>query len=226
MGIQSWAEVTQNSLLTVWVGVLNFLPSLIGAIIVLIVGLIVASILRWLVEQVINGIKLDSLLRRIGLDGYLSRGGFRLNSAKFFGLLVYWFFVVVFVRSAAEILRLFGVSLFLQDVIAYIPNIALAVIIMLVAVVVGSFVRSLVRASVMGAKLHASKFLGTLSWWAIVIFGLLTALIQLGIATAIINTVITGLIAMIALAGGIAFGMGGKEYAAHLLEKFRESTEG
>ena len=76
-----------------------------------------------------------------------------------------------------------------------------------------------------GARLHAAHFLGALTWWAVIVFGLLTAFVQLGIATPINNTVITGLIAMVALAGGIAFGLGGKDYAAHLLGRLREQTE-
>jgi hypothetical protein len=77
----------------------------------------------------------------------------------------------------------------------------------------------------MGAKLHAASFLGTITWYAVIIFGLVTTLAQLGLNVAILNTLITGIIAMLALAGGLAFGLGGKEYAAHLIEKFREQVE-
>lgn len=225
MWVQSLAEVTRNSLLNLWIGILNFLPLLIGALIVFIIGLIVASAFRWLVERIIAGIKLDTILKRVGLEGFLDRAGYRMNSAKFFGFLVYWFFIIVFVMAVSDILQLLGFSYFLRGVIAYIPNIIVAILIMLTAVIIGNLSRSLVRGSILGAKLHASKFLGSLTWWAIIIFGLLSALVQLGIATSIINTLITGLIAMVALAGGIAFGLGGKEYAIHLLEKLQEETE-
>ncbi len=133
--------------------------------------------------------------------------------------------MIVFILAATDILGLFGVSLFLRDILAYIPSIIIAVLIMLASVVLANFSKSVVRASVMSAKLHASKFLGTLVWWTIVVFGFLAALIQLGIAVTILNTLITGLIAMLALAGGIAFGLGGKDYAAYLLEKLRRETE-
>lgn len=225
MVVQSWAAATNDSLLNIWRGVIDFLPSLVGALIVLIVGLIVAAILHWLVERVVNAIRLNTLLRKIGLEVYFERAGFHIDSGRFFGLLVYWFIVIVFVSAASDILHLWGLSFFLRNVTSYIPNIIAAVLIMLAAVVVGNFLRSLVRASVLSAKLHASKFLGTLTWWTVVVFGFLAALIQLGIATTIINTVITGFIAMLALAGGIAFGLGGKDYASHLLERFREATE-
>jgi hypothetical protein len=225
MNIQSWTEVTINSLQGLWGQVLSFLPSLIGALIVIILGLIISSGLRALIERIIGALKIDSLLKKIGLSPFFERAGLTINSGKFFGLLVYWFLVIVFVLAATDILGLFGVSMFLRDVLSYIPNIIVAVLIMLASVILANFLKSLVKASVSSAKLRGSKFLGALSWWTIVIFGFLTALIQLGIATTILNTLITGLIAMLALAGGLAFGLGGKDYAAYLLEKLRRETE-
>lgn len=225
MMIQSWTEAMVNSLQNILAGTLSFLPSLIGALIIIIVGLIVASGLRALIERIVVALKIDSILKSIGLSPFFERANIQINAGKFLGLLIYWFLVIVFVLAATDILGLFGVSLFLRDILTYIPNIIVAVLIMLVAVILANFLRSLVRASVTSAQLHASKFLGTLAWWTTIIFGLLTALIQLGIATTIINTLITGLIAMIAIAGGIAFGLGGKDYAAHLLEKLRQETE-
>jgi hypothetical protein len=222
---QSWTEILLSSLQGVWAGVIGFLPSLIGALILIIVGLIVASGLRAIVERIINAIKIDTLLKRMGLGPFFERAGLQINSGKFFGLLVYWFLVIVFFLAVTDILGLYGVSLFLRDIISYIPNIIVAVLIMLAAVVQANFLKSLVRASISSAKLHNPKFLGTLTWWVIVIFGFLAALMQVGIAITILNTLITGLIAMLALAGGIAFGLGGKDYAAHLIEKFRQQTE-
>jgi len=225
MVAQNWTEILISSLQGVWIGIINFLPSLIGSLILIIVGLIVASGLKALIEKVINTLKIDSLLRKMGLGPFFERAGLQINSGKFVGLLVYWFFVVVFVLAVTDILGLYGVSLFLRDVISYIPNIIVAVLIMLTAVIVANFFKSLIRASVSSAKLHNPKFLASLAWWVVVVFGFLAALIQIGIAAAILNTLITGLIAMLAIAGGIAFGLGGKDYATHLLERFRQQTE-
>jgi len=199
MTAQNWTEVTVNSLQGLWMSVINFLPSLIGALVVLIVGLIVAAVIRAIVQKIIDSIKVDALLKKIGLGPHFERGGLQINSGKFVGLLVYWFLIIVFVLAAADILQLWGLSAFLQSVVAYLPNIIVAVLIMLAAVVLANFLRSLVRASVASARLHGSKFLGSLTWWVVIVFGLLAALIQLGIATVIINTLVTGLIAMLAL---------------------------
>jgi hypothetical protein len=225
MTAQNWTEVTVNSLQGLWMSVINFLPSLIGALVVLIVGLVVAAVIKAIVQKVIDSIKVDALLKKVGLGPHFERGGLQINSGKFVGLLVYWFLIIVFVLAATDILQLWGLSAFLQSVVAYLPNIIVAVLIMLAAVVLANFLRSVVRASIASARLHGSKFLGSLTWWVVIVFGFLAALIQLGIATVIINTLVTGLIAMLALAGGIAFGLGGKDYASHLLNKFRSEVE-
>lgn len=225
MIIANLTDATISSLFNVWAGVINFIPSLIGAIIILIIGLIIASAFKSIVERILETAKLDNLLRKFEMEKYAQRAGVSLNSGKFFGELVYWFFVIVFILVAADILKLEGFSQFLRQVVMYVPNIIVAALIMLAAIVVANFLRSLVRASVAGARLHASKFLGTITWWVTMIFGILAALIQLGIAPALLNTIITGLVAMFAIAGGIAFGLGGKDYATYLVNKLKERTE-
>jgi Conserved TM helix len=225
MFVQNWTDVIASSLQGLWVGIIGFLPSFIGALVVFIIGLIVAAGLSTLVEKIFQAIKLDVFLSRLGLEPYFERAGMRLRGSRFLGQLVNWFLIIVFLLAASDILGLTGLSGFLRDLLFYIPNIVVAVLIMLAAVVLGNFLKRVVIASVLSAKLHAAHFLGTLTWWASVIFGLFAALIQLQIAVSIINTLITGVIAMFALAGGLAFGLGGRDYAAHLLKKLQDHTE-
>lgn len=224
MVIQSWTDVVVTSLQNLWVGFVSFIPGLIGAIIVLVLGLIVAAGLGTLVEKIFESVRLDSFLARLSLVPYFDRAGLRLRGAHFLGRLVYWFIVVAFLLAASDILGLFALSSFLREVLAYLPNVVAAVLILLAAVVVANFLKKVVSASVLSARLHAAHFLGTLTWWAIVVFGLLTALVQLKIAESIIQSIITGFIAMLALAGGLAFGLGGREYAADLIKQLREHT--
>lgn len=225
MAVQRWSDVIVGSLQNLWMGFAGFLPNLLGALIILVVGIIVAAGLGALVEKIFSALRLDSFLSRLGLNPHFERAGIRLNASRFLGRLVYWFLVIAFLLAAADILGLESLSDFLREVLFYLPNVVVAVLIMLAAVVVGNFLRRTVRASVMGARLGAANFLGSLTYWAVVIFGFLAALTQLGVVPSIINALITGFIAMIALAGGLAFGLGGKEYASHLLSKLRESTE-
>ena len=225
MVVQNWADVIAGSLQTLWFGIVAFLPSLLGALIVFVIGLIVASGLGALVEKIFDAIKLDSLLSKLGLSPYFERAGLRLRGARFLGQLVNWFLVVAFLLAASDILHLTALSSFLRDVLNYIPNIVGAVLIMLAAVVVANFLKRIVTASVMGAKLNAAHFLGTLTWWALVVFGLLASLVQLNVAPSIINSLVTGFIAMLALAGGLAFGLGGRDYAQYMIGKLRDHTE-
>jgi hypothetical protein len=134
--------------------------------------------------------------------------------------------LLAFLLAASDILGFFALSSFLRDVLIYLPNLVIAVLIMLAALVVANLTQHVVRASVLTARLHAVKFLGSAAWWVVMVFGGLASLVQLGIAVSIINTVITGLIAMMALAGGLAFGLGGKDYAAHLMQKLQDELEG
>lgn len=225
MVVQSWTDVVVASLQNVWLQFAGFLPNLIGALIVLIIGLIVAAGLGALVEKIFEALRLDTFLEKIGLKPYFDRAGLKLRGSYFLGRLVYWFIVIAFLLAACSSLGLYALSSFLGSVLNYIPNVIAAVLIMLAAVVLANFVRRIVTASVLSAKLHAAHFLGTLTWWAIVVFGLLAALTQLQIAVAIIQSIVTGFIAMLALAGGLAFGLGGRDYAGHLIGKLRERTE-
>jgi len=226
MLIQTWTDVLISSLQNLWIQVLSWLPAFLGAFVVFAVGVIVSAGLGSLVEKVIGALRLDSLLRRLGVEEYTKRANMELNSGHFVGQLVYWFMMLAFLLAASDILGFYALSSFLRDVLIYLPNVAIAVLIMLAALVAANLTKHLVRASVMGARLHAAKFLGSAAWWVVMVFGGLASLVQLGIAVSIINTLITGFIAMISLAGGLAFGLGGKDYAAHLMQKLQNEMEG
>lgn len=226
MAIQNWSDLIVGSLQNLWIGFAGFIPNLLGALIVLIVGIVVAAGLGALIEKIFASLKLDSFLARIGLAPHFERAGLALKGSRFLGRLVYWFLVIAFLLAASDILHLEALSGFLQSVLFYIPNIIVAVLITFAAAVLGNFLRRTVTASIMSTRLGSAHFLGTLTYWAVLIFGLLAALSQLGVVPSIINAIITGLIAMFALAGGLAFGLGGRDYAQHLLAKFRQGTEG
>lgn len=225
MTIRDWTEILATSLQELWGGFVAFVPTLVGATVVFLLGLVVASGLGALIERLVETIKLNTLVARAGVEPYFKRAGMKLNVSRFFGRLTYWFILVAFFLATADILQFDALSSFLRSVLLYIPQVVVAALIMLTAVVVGSFVRNVVKASIASAEHHTANFLGALSWWAIVIFGFFAALSQLGIAVSIINTLVTGFVAMFALAGGIAFGLGGKDYATHLLNRFRDQVE-
>lgn len=225
MTLDNIGQVIFDSFQNIWEGFAARIPSIVGALVVFIIGLIVASGIGALVEKLFASIKLDQMLGRVGLTPHLERAGLKLRGAHFLGRLAYWFIIVVFLLAASDILKLATFSEFLNNVLEYIPNVIAAVLILLAAFMIGNFLRRVVTASVMSARLHAGRFLGAITWWSVVVFGLLAALVQLNIAREIIGSIVTGIVAMVALAGGIAFGLGGKDYANHLMSKFRDVIE-
>jgi len=225
MVVRGWIDVLAGSLQDLWATIMSFLPALIGAIIILIIGAIVASILERLVERIVHYLKIDELLKKLGVEGYFQRANIKLNTGYFLGRTVYWFLIIAFVLAASDILRFFTLSAFLRDVLNFIPDIIVAALILLATLVFAHFLKGLIKASAMGAKLHAANAIGTITWWVVFVFGFLTALLQIGVAVSVINTIITGLIAMLALAGGLAFGLGGKETASDFLRKLRDQLK-
>lgn len=217
----NWLDVITSSLQTAWIAVIAFVPNLIGALIVFIVGWIIAVGLGKLVKQLVDALKVDQLLAKMGVKEALDRAELRLDSGAFVGALVKWFIIIAFLLAVADILQLPQVTEFLRDVLLYIPNIIIAVLIMLSAVLLANVMQRVVKAAVTGAGLASADFLSALTRWSILIFAFLAALLQLGIAPSLINTVVTGVIAMLALAAGLAFGLGGKEHAARVIEKLR-----
>jgi len=215
-------EILLNSLKEVWGSFIGFLPTLIAALIVFIVGWLIAIFIGKLINRLIKTIKLDLLLSRLGFEKALARAKMKLDSAKFFEELVKWFFIIVFLMTAANILGLGQVTLFLQSILYYIPSVIVAAIVLLAAAIIAKFMQRLVKASADTAGLASSGAIAGIVKWAILIFGFVIALTQLGIAVNLIQTIVMGIIAMIAIAGGLAFGLGGKDMAAKILDKIKQ----
>ena len=138
---------------------------------------------------------------------------------------VKWFLLLAIFLAAADILGLSQISSFLNDVLLYIPNVVAAAAILLVGTLVAGFISRLVRHSVQAAGLASSDMLGSVAQWAIMVFTVLAALYQLNVAAAFVQTLFTGFIAMVAIAGGLAFGLGGKEHASKVLNKIERDIK-
>ena len=219
------SDIVRSSLLTLWGGVALFLPRFIAAVVVFLVGWLIAELLGKLAFHVVRVLHLDNALAKVGFRQAWEKSGFRLNTPMLFYELVKWFFVVVFLMAATNILGLGQVSEFLRTVVFYIPNVIVAMVILLIGILVAKFLEGLVRASVKAAGLMSANFLGALTKWAVFVFSLLIALAQLKVADDIIKIVITGLIAASALAMGLAFGLGGVKHAEQMLGDLKRRIE-
>jgi hypothetical protein len=225
-GIQTWGDAITMSLTNLSQRLVNFLPALIGALLVFLVGWIIAVAIGKLVEKFIQKVKIDKAIQKIGFSEDFQNGNVHLSIAGFLGGLIKWFLILVFLMAAADILRLDAVTVFINNILLYIPNVIVAVIILGSVFLIGNFVYDIVKGSTKAAGVISATLLANVSKWAIVIFGFFAALIQLGIASSLISTIFIGIIAMLALAGGLAFGLGGREEASLILKKLRkEITE-
>jgi len=220
--LTDWGAVLTASFAEIWFKFVNLVPNIIGAIVIFIVGLFVAEGLGRLVARITKKVYLDRAMETTGLKRILEKVGFKIEVSKALGLLITWFLYAVVLVAAADILGLSQISEFLRDVVLYIPNVIIAVVILIVGIIVSNFVQTLVNETAVAAKLAAADFLADIAKWAILIFSFMAALIQLGVATALIQILFTGLVAMISLAGGIAFGLGGKDKAKEVINKLNK----
>lgn len=226
MFLTTWADVLNQSLQSLFWGLVQFLPNLLVAIIIFIIGWLIGAGLGRLAAQVIAAIKVDQALRAAGVEKVVERAGFTLNSGAFLGFLVKWFFIIVFLVASLDVLGLTDVTAFLQGVVlTYIPQVIVAVLILLVAAVLAEAADRVVSGAARAAGLKAAGLLGTLSRWSIWVFAILAALDRLGISP-LVQTLFTGVVVALALAFGLAFGLGGQAAAARYIERIREEITG
>ncbi len=204
-----------------------FIPKLIIAVIIFIIGWVIAVALGKLVAQIIRAFKVDKVLQSLSIEEPLAKAGFRLDSGAFLGGLIRWFFIIVFLMAAIEVIGLSQVNIFLKDVVlGYLPNVIVAALILIVAAFVANATQRIVVGSAKAAGVPSTKLLGGITKWAIWVFAILAALYQLGIAGVFAQTIFTGFVAMLAIAGGLAFGLGGKEAASRYVERLRKDMGG
>ena len=218
--LPSLGDSILGSLTNVWWSIIQFLPVFLGALIVFIVGWAVAVSLGRLVEHIIKALRVDSVLEQLEFHKVLDRAGVKLNSGVFLGGLVRWFLIIVFLLASLDILHLTEVSQFLRDVLAFLPQVIVAALILLIAAMVAETVERTAKASIEAAGMK-SGVVTVVIRWAIWTFAVIAALYQLNVATMLLQTLLTGLVAMLAIAGGLAFGLGGKEVAAEILGKVK-----
>lgn len=215
-------QVLQGPLLELWETMVAYLPNLLGAIVVFLIGVIVALVLRSVVVKIIVLLRIDELAQRLEITAQFERVGLRLHIGALFGWIVKWFFMIVALIAATDILGWDQVTDYLGQIVLFVPNVIVAVIILLAGILLGNFVQNVVKTAVEAAQLASAEFLSGIAKWAILIFTFMAALVQLQIAPELIRVLFTGLVAMLALAGGLAFGLGGKEHAHHLLNRLKK----
>lgn len=225
MFLNTWANVLNLSFQNLFYGLVEYLPNLLIAVIIFILGWLIGAGLGRLVAQVVNSLRVDQALRAAGVERVLERAGFSLNSGAFLGMLVKWFFILVFLVAALEVLGLTQVTMFLTAVVlGYLPRVIVAVLILLVAAVIAEAAQRLVAGSARAANLKSANFLGSMARWAIWVFAVLAALDQLGV-TPFVQTLFTGVVVALALAFGLSFGLGGQAAASRFIDRMQSEMK-
>lgn len=220
-------EVIAISLQSLFDRIMNFFPVLVIALVVLILGWIIGVSLGRLVQKILEAIKIDNLASSLGLDRLSARTGKKLSVAVFGNWLVKWFFLIATFVAAADILGLQQVSSFLYgQVIPYFGNVIVATAILLIGTVAANFLQGVVRHSLAAGGLHSSDTLALITKWAVLVFAFLAALSELRVASLFVQDLFRAFVAMLAIAGGIAFGLGGKEHAHKALDSIEKDLTG
>jgi len=222
--MQSIIETVMGSFQTLLAGFIAVFPALLAAFLVLVIGWAIAALVGGVVARLINLLWIEKLIERLHIKDAFGHMGLKLNFAGLIGWLVKWFLIVVFFIAASDILGLNQITEFLSEVVVYIPNVVIAVVVLLLGAIIGAFAGEVAEKSVKASGMHSGELVGGVAKWAIVVFAFMAALVQLGIAADMIKTLFTGFVGMLALAGGLAFGLGGRDHAENILASLKRDV--
>lgn len=214
---QTWGDALASAYIGVGPAFLQFGLRLLVSIVIFVAGWVAGVLIGKVIEKVFQSIKVDNAMKQIGLEQALRRGGYKLNSGAFFGGIAKWFVIILFLIAVFDVLGLASVTAFMQAVaVQYLPQVIIAILILLVSTVVAEVLQKAVIATAAAAHIKHAQGLGRLTKWAVIIFAILASLVQLGIAASLVETLFMGVVVAFALAFGLAFGLGGKDAAAQI----------
>lgn len=223
----TWQNAIVTALESLSNDILAVLPNILAALIVLIVGLLLSSILGRVIRKLIDLTKLDVFLHNtVGL-AKLKERGMDINTGALVGWVVKWFFIIVTFIAVADILKWDQLTKFFESVALYIPNVIITVLILLAGFILGGGLKDIVVKSVKASHFPDASvgMIGAIARWSVIVFAFMAALTQLGIAADLVKILFTGFVAMLALAGGLAFGLGGQGNASTWLNKIQKDMK-
>lgn len=197
--------------------IFSFIPRFLSGFIILLIGIIIATFLRQLVQEVLRFVKFEAFLKKYGVPESKENAQWSV----IIGEIVRWFVIIVFLVPTADVWGLGKFVDVLNNLLLFLPNVFIAVLLLLVGFVVSKLVYDLLLASVRGLSKDSARTIAMVGRWSVLTFVFLVVLNQLGIASDLIRILFSGIVAMVALAGGLAFGLGGKDTAKDIIEKLR-----
>jgi len=222
--ITDWGDAVLLSASNALNAFLTAIPLVIGALLIIIIGWIIASVLARVVTEVLRRAGADRLFARHAGEVYGNRTK-EFQPSVVAGELVKWLVRLVFLVAAANVLGLTQVSELLNDVLLWIPNLIVAAVILLVAPLLGRFVRGAIEVGAGEMGFTNAPLLGRIAEIAIIAFAVVIAVNQIGIAASLVNTLFIGVVAALALAFGLAFGLGGRDVASQLTQDWYSQSQ-
>jgi len=219
--IQDWSFITIQALQGAWEEILLFLPNLLAALVIFIIGWFIAMWIGKLIAGILSKVKFDAIFEKTGWKEALNSAEVKVEPSSFIGAVCKWILVIVFLMIVTDIMGWVAFAGLLGSIIAWMPNLLVAIIILVVAIIIADIIEKLVKVSTKKMGVSSTNFLGTLVKWGIYIFAGLAVLLQIGITPKIVEVLIMGFVGTLTLALGLSFGLGGKDAAARMIEEAR-----
>ena len=219
---QDWSSITTQALYNAWENLLLFLPNLLGAIIIFIIGWILAIWLGKLIAGILSKLKFNSIFEKTGWKDALANADIKVEPSGFVGAICKWILVFIFLMIATDIVGWTAFAGILASIIAWTPSLIVSIIILVVAIVIADVIEKIVKVSAKKMGVNFVNFLGTIVKGGIYVFAGLAVLSQLGVAPEIVKALIMGFVGTLTIALGLAFGLGGKDAAKDTIEGIRK----
>ncbi len=224
--VLDWYTITFQALQGLWTAVVQFIPQLVGALIVFIIGWFISAALGKVIADILKRLKFNQIFAKENFKKALEDADLRVDPSEFIGGIVKWVLIIVFLLAAVDILGFSEFGVFLQKVVSYLPNVLVASFIFVVAVIIADIVGKILHATVESAQMGSGRYVALIVKWSIWIFTIIAVLLQLGVAPFLLQTLFTGVVAALALATGLSFGLGGKDAAAGIVEDLKKKLKG
>jgi len=222
MNQYGWYTTLDATFTSVWAQVMSVLPMLVVALAIIFVGYILAGLAKGVVRRVVNTLPVNSMLKAAGVTDLVERSGYTLDAGKVLGVLTKWFVLIIFFMVALDVVNLGQASAFLYEVIAFLPHVIVATVILFIGLTVSGVVHNVVAGAARTAQFKSPDMLGKFARVAVIVFAVLAALNQLQIATELVQMLFAGIIFALSLALGLSFGLGGRDAAASYLDSLRQ----
>ncbi len=217
-----WGNLIVDPVREMLTRIMAYLPVLLGALVILIVGWIVAKAIRRIVDWLLKTVSFDMMADKAGISEVLRKGNLKTTAREVVSSLVYWLIMIMVLVMVVNALGLPKASDILASLFAYVPKVIAALFVLVVAMFLASFVSGIVRIAAGNANLPKPDLLAGISQWAIIIFAVTISLAQLGIAPLLVTATFNIILGGVCLALALAFGLGGKDAAARYLEELKE----